>query len=179
MAFKPFIQNDFETLILIFLSPQVIPSHLSSPFKWKFENPIWGEKKDYACDFRGWADRSALAGGWVWSAWEEVKEMPLKTPFQHEPGCSCICSWWLFKLWVPSSSWKEKVSDEVILLLLLLNRKPTFLKVNQQPVGSPHFLLVRQLIFPSRHLVADHLLHLFSHWYDHLWASTLSTLYGK
>lgn len=45
MAFKPFIQNDFETLILIFLSPQVIPSHLSSPFKWKFENPIWGEKK--------------------------------------------------------------------------------------------------------------------------------------
>lgn len=44
MASEPFIQNDFETLLLIFLSLQVIPSHSPFSFKWKFENPIWGKK---------------------------------------------------------------------------------------------------------------------------------------
>ena len=42
MASGPFIQNDFESLLLIFLLPQVILSLPSSSFKWKFENPILG-----------------------------------------------------------------------------------------------------------------------------------------
>lgn len=41
----PFIQNDSESLLLIFLSLQVINSHPSSSFKWKFENTIWKRKK--------------------------------------------------------------------------------------------------------------------------------------
>lgn len=43
----PFIQNDFESLLLIFLLPQVILSLPSSSFKWKFENPILGGEKKY------------------------------------------------------------------------------------------------------------------------------------
>lgn len=45
MASEPFIQNDFETLLLIFLSLHFIPSHSPSSCKWKFQNPIWKKKK--------------------------------------------------------------------------------------------------------------------------------------
>ena len=42
---------------------------------------------------------------------------------------------------------KEKVKAKFFSLLSI--KKPTLLKVNQQPVGSSFFLLARQLVFPS------------------------------
>lgn len=68
MASEPFIQNDFETLLLIFLSLQVISSHSPFSFKCKFENPIWGKNKDFPPhDFRGWAGRGAPPRSQGWS----------------------------------------------------------------------------------------------------------------
>lgn len=58
----------------------------------------------------------------------------------------------------------EKEKWETKSFSFLPNRKPTLLKVNQQPAGPPHFLLAKQLVFASTwYRVAAHLLRLFSH----------------
>ena len=67
-------------------------------------------------------------------------------------GCSILFFIVVNKVYSNKKKFNEEKKQEKVkakFFSLLLIKKPTLLKVNQEPVGSSFFLLARQLVFPS------------------------------
>lgn len=87
--------------------------------------------------------------------------------------------WWLMAVPAMDSQQLLERESRNQVISFWPNGKPTLLKVNQLPIGTGCNLLAKQSVLPSWYLVADHLLHLFFHGYNHLLAPAFPTVHSS